>query len=124
MSLEIQGIRKTFGAFTAVDDVSFVAERGQIFGFLGTNGAGKTTTMRIILDILRPDTGRVLWEGQTRAVGGRALGGDHGREHRPLHWGRGAHLPDRRPALRHATEPAHPLQSRPRAGGTLGDHWE
>ncbi len=64
MSLEIQGIRKTFGAFTAVDDVSFVAERGQIFGFLGTNGAGKTTTMRIILDILRPDTGRVLWNGQ------------------------------------------------------------
>ncbi len=64
MSLEIQGIRKTFGAFTAVDDVSFVAERGQIFGFLGTNGAGKTTTMRIILDILRPDTGRVLWDGQ------------------------------------------------------------
>jgi ABC-2 type transport system ATP-binding protein len=63
MPLEITGIRKTFGAFTAVDDVSFTAEEGQIFGFLGTNGAGKTTTMRIILDILRPDTGSVTWNG-------------------------------------------------------------
>jgi ABC-2 type transport system ATP-binding protein len=63
MPLEIEGISKTFGAFTAVRDVSFTAEEGQIFGFLGTNGAGKTTTMRIILDILRPDTGRVTWNG-------------------------------------------------------------
>jgi ABC-2 type transport system ATP-binding protein len=63
MSLQVQGISKTFGAFTAVRDVSFTAEEGQIFGFLGTNGAGKTTTMRIILDILRPDTGSVTWNG-------------------------------------------------------------
>lgn len=64
MSLEICGIRKTFGTFTAVDDISFVAEAGQIFGFLGTNGAGKTTTMRIVLDILRPDAGSVMWDGR------------------------------------------------------------
>jgi ABC-2 type transport system ATP-binding protein len=63
MSLRVQGISKTFGAFTAVRDVSFTAEEGQIFGFLGTNGAGKTTTMRIILDILRPDRGSVTWNG-------------------------------------------------------------
>ncbi|MGI8857038.1 MAG: ABC transporter ATP-binding protein [Thermomicrobiales bacterium] len=63
MSLEIQGVSKTFGTFTAVRDVSFTAEEGQIFGFLGTNGAGKTTTMRIVLDILRPDTGSVTWNG-------------------------------------------------------------
>ncbi len=63
MSLEIEHITKTFGEFTAVRDVSFTAEAGQIFGFLGTNGAGKTTTMRIILDILRPDTGSVTWNG-------------------------------------------------------------
>ncbi len=63
MSLEIRGITKTFGAFIAVENVSFTAEEGQIFGFLGTNGAGKTTTMRIILDILRPDTGSVTWNG-------------------------------------------------------------
>lgn len=64
MSLEIAHITKTFGAFTAVHDVSFTAEEGQIFGFLGTNGAGKTTTMRIILDILRADTGSVTWRGK------------------------------------------------------------
>src|SRR5690242_370045 len=63
VSLEIARITKTFGAFTAVRDVSFTAEAGQIFGFLGTNGAGKTTTMRIILDILRPDSGSVTWNG-------------------------------------------------------------
>ncbi len=63
MSLEIQGITKTFGTFTAVRDVSFSAAEGQIFGFLGTNGAGKTTTMRIILDILRADAGSVTWNG-------------------------------------------------------------
>ncbi|MDQ6833424.1 MAG: ATP-binding cassette domain-containing protein [Chloroflexota bacterium] len=63
MSLEIQNISKNFGAFTAVRDVSFTAKEGEIFGFLGTNGAGKTTTMRIILDILRPDTGSVTWNG-------------------------------------------------------------
>jgi ABC-2 type transport system ATP-binding protein len=63
MSLEIRGISKTFGTFTAVRDVSFTAAEGQIFGFLGTNGAGKTTTMRIVLDILRPDTGSVTWNG-------------------------------------------------------------
>ncbi len=63
MSLEIRGVTKTFGTFTAVRDVSFTAEEGRIFGFLGTNGAGKTTTMRIVLDILRPDTGSVTWNG-------------------------------------------------------------
>ena len=64
MSLVIENITKTFGPFVAVQDVSFTVEAGQIFGFLGTNGAGKTTTMRIILDILRPDTGSVTWDGK------------------------------------------------------------
>ncbi|MDQ6906317.1 MAG: ATP-binding cassette domain-containing protein, partial [Chloroflexota bacterium] len=61
MSLDVREISKAFGAFAAVQGVSFTAEQGQIFGFLGTNGAGKTTTMRIILDILRPDSGSVTW---------------------------------------------------------------
>lgn len=63
MALEVQHIRKTFGTFTAVDDVSFTVAPGSVFGFLGTNGAGKTTTMRVILDILRPDSGTVTWNG-------------------------------------------------------------
>jgi len=64
MSLDVQNISKSFGSFAAVRDVSFTAEQGEIFGFLGTNGAGKTTTMRIILDILRPDSGGVTWNGR------------------------------------------------------------
>jgi ABC-2 type transport system ATP-binding protein len=63
LSLSIQHITKRFGDFTAVEDVSFTVEPGRIFGFLGTNGAGKTTTMRMILDILRPDTGTITWNG-------------------------------------------------------------
>jgi ABC-2 type transport system ATP-binding protein len=75
MSLEIANITKRFGAFTAVQDVSFTATEGQIFGFLGTNGAGKTTTMRIILDILRPDTGSVTWHGTPNTAVPRRLWG-------------------------------------------------
>ncbi|MHB8646849.1 MAG: ABC transporter ATP-binding protein [Thermomicrobiales bacterium] len=75
MSLEIAHITKAFGAFIAVQDVSFTAEAGQIFGFLGTNGAGKTTTMRIILDILRPDSGSVTWNGTPNTAVPRRLWG-------------------------------------------------
>jgi ABC-2 type transport system ATP-binding protein len=64
MSLDIQHITKRYGAFTAVDDVSFTVAPGRIFGFLGTNGAGKTTTMRMILDIIRPDNGQITWDGE------------------------------------------------------------
>lgn len=63
MTLEIQNITKTFGNFTAVNDVSFRVNPGTIFGFLGTNGAGKTTTMRMILDIIRADSGSITWNG-------------------------------------------------------------
>ena len=63
MTLKIDSITKTFGSFTAVNDVSFQVEKGTIFGFLGTNGAGKTTTMRMILDIIRPDSGQITWNG-------------------------------------------------------------
>lgn len=63
MSLDIQHITKNFGDFTAVDDVTFSVTPGTIFGFLGTNGAGKTTTMRMILDIIRPDSGTITWNG-------------------------------------------------------------
>ncbi len=63
MALDIQNISKQFGSFTAVEGVTFTVEPGRIFGFLGTNGAGKTTTMRMILDILRPDSGRITWNG-------------------------------------------------------------
>jgi ABC-2 type transport system ATP-binding protein len=63
MSLVVDGLRKRFGEVVALDGVSFTVEPGRIFGLLGANGAGKTTSMRIVLDILRPDEGRVTWHG-------------------------------------------------------------
>ena len=63
MSLVAEGLRKRFGDVIALDDVSFTVEPGRIFGLLGANGAGKTTSMRIVLDILRADAGRVTWQG-------------------------------------------------------------
>lgn len=63
MSLIVESITKRFGDVVALDDASFEVEPGRIFGLLGSNGAGKTTCMRIVLDILRPDAGRVTWEG-------------------------------------------------------------
>ncbi len=63
MGLVIRNVSKTYGSFQAVDDVSFTVTPGRIFGFLGTNGAGKTTTMRMILDIIRADSGSITWNG-------------------------------------------------------------
>lgn len=75
MSLQIQDVTKTFNQFTAVNDVSFTVQPGRIFGFLGTNGAGKTTTMRMILDIIRPDTGTITWNGTPTRDLARAMFG-------------------------------------------------
>jgi ABC-2 type transport system ATP-binding protein len=57
--LRLDRVSKRFGDFLAVDDLSFSVPEGQIFGFLGPNGAGKTTSLRMVLDILRPDTGTI-----------------------------------------------------------------
>ena len=57
--VEVSQIKKSFGLVKAVDDVSFSVEKGEIFALLGPNGAGKTTTIRIMLDIYRPDQGKV-----------------------------------------------------------------
>lgn len=55
----VEQIQKCFGDTRAVDDVSFTVNNGEIFGLLGPNGAGKTTAIRIILDIFKPDKGKV-----------------------------------------------------------------
>ena len=57
--IEIDGLVKRFGTFTAVDGVSFAVERGTVLGFLGPNGAGKSTTMKMITGFLAPTAGRV-----------------------------------------------------------------
>ena len=61
--LELQAVCRTFGGLTALDDVSFQVTPGRMTGFIGANGAGKTTAMRIILGVLPPDSGQVLWRG-------------------------------------------------------------
>jgi ABC-2 type transport system ATP-binding protein len=64
MSLIVEHINKWFGQFRAIKGLSMEVKEGAIFGFLGANGAGKTTTMRMILDILRPDSGSITWRGE------------------------------------------------------------
>ena len=64
MSLVVDRVSKRFGSVVALDEASFAVEPGLIFGLLGANGAGKTTCMRIVLDILRADSGSVTWEGR------------------------------------------------------------
>ena len=58
-ALTLEGVTKRYGGFTAVDDLSFTAEPGQILGFLGPNGAGKTSTIRMILGLMEPTAGRI-----------------------------------------------------------------
>ena len=64
MGLVVDSINKSFGQLHVIKDLSMEVREGSIFGFLGANGAGKTTTMRMILDIIRPDSGRITWNGQ------------------------------------------------------------
>jgi ABC-2 type transport system ATP-binding protein len=56
-AIEVQKLTRTFDGLTAVDDISFSVEPGEIFGFLGPNGAGKTTTIRVLTGQLRPTSG-------------------------------------------------------------------
>lgn len=62
--LEVKNIKMKFGDFTAVDDLSFEIKDGEILGLLGANGAGKTTTFRMIMNILKPVSGEVLYNGK------------------------------------------------------------
>jgi len=71
--LSVRNISRSFGTRRVVDDVSFDVGRGRLTGFVGGNGAGKTTTMRMILGVLRPDSGTITLDGAP--VGQDALRG-------------------------------------------------
>jgi len=62
-SIVAEGITKRFGAFTAVDRVSFTIAAGEVMGFIGPNGAGKSTTIRMLCGLLRPSAGRAIVAG-------------------------------------------------------------
>ncbi|MGD0119031.1 MAG: ABC transporter ATP-binding protein [Candidatus Binatus sp.] len=62
-SVEVENLVKRFGAFTAVDHISFQTRTGEVFGFLGPNGSGKSTTIRILCGLLHPTSGRATVAG-------------------------------------------------------------
>jgi ABC-2 type transport system ATP-binding protein len=62
-AIEVKHLSRRFGAFVAVDDVSFSVRTGEIFGFLGSNGAGKSTTIRMLSGLLRPSSGTAVVGG-------------------------------------------------------------
>ena len=61
--IEVEGLTKVFGDFTAVDHISFSVAKGEIFGFLGANGAGKTTAMKMLCGLSRPTSGHATVAG-------------------------------------------------------------
>jgi ABC-2 type transport system ATP-binding protein len=68
-SLELREVKKRYGDYQAVADLSLAVPPGSVFGLLGPNGAGKTTTIRMIMDIIAPDEGEVLLGGRPRRRG-------------------------------------------------------
>jgi ABC-2 type transport system ATP-binding protein len=64
-SIEVRSVTKTFQGSRVLDGISFSVGKGEVFGFLGPNGAGKTTTLRILLGLLRPDSGEALVLGES-----------------------------------------------------------
>ncbi len=59
--LSVNAISKDFQHLKAVNNISFTVGQGDIYAFLGPNGAGKTTTLRMLLDIIKPDSGQIAW---------------------------------------------------------------
>lgn len=64
-ALEVKNLTKNFEKVTAVDNASFEVPEGSVFGLIGRNGAGKTTTIRMIMNIYDPDSGEIMFRGQT-----------------------------------------------------------
>lgn len=64
-AVEVNHVVKSFADNIAVDDLSFSVARGEMFGLIGPNGAGKTTTIRMMMDIIKPDSGNVIILGET-----------------------------------------------------------
>ena len=64
MGLKLENVSKKFVGKQAVDNISFEVNKPGVFGLLGTNGAGKTTTIRMLLGIIKKDSGEITWNGK------------------------------------------------------------
>jgi ABC-2 type transport system ATP-binding protein len=73
LAIEAHDLTRTFGAFVAVDRITFDVKPGEVFGFLGANGAGKTTAIRILTGLLRPSGGSAKVAGFDVATQGEAI---------------------------------------------------
>src|SRR6185503_11746520 len=62
-AVELHGLTRKFGGFTAVDNLTFSVEKGTIFGFLGPNGSGKSTCLRMLCSVLQPTSGTATVNG-------------------------------------------------------------
>lgn len=76
--LEVEGLRKRFGALAALDGLDFTVARGECFGLLGPNGAGKSTTLKLALGLLDPDAGRIRLLGHEIPADARRARGSVG----------------------------------------------
>ncbi|MCQ2973307.1 MAG: ATP-binding cassette domain-containing protein [Bacteroidales bacterium] len=66
--LELKNVTKKYGDFCAVKDLSFKVEEGKIVGLIGPNGAGKSTTIRMIMNIINPNSGEIILDGQNLTI--------------------------------------------------------
>src|SRR5690242_4498404 len=64
-TLEVRHLSKRFNGLPAVDDVSFAITPGEILGYVGPNGAGKSTTVKMVIGLLEPSDGRILYDGRS-----------------------------------------------------------
>jgi len=71
--IEVKGLTKKFGDLTAVQDLDFSIEKGQIFAFLGPNGAGKTTTIRLLSTLISPTMGSITIDGRDSKTNGKYI---------------------------------------------------
>ncbi len=72
-AIEIKNLNKSFKNFKAVDDLSLQVEKGEIYGFLGPNGAGKSTTIRMMLTLMRQDSGSISYFGEELTPKNRSI---------------------------------------------------
>src|SRR5215475_7230410 len=77
-AIRAHDLTRTFGAFTAVDHITFEVKPGEVFGFLGANGAGKTTAIRMLTGLLAPSSGTAAVAGHDVATESEAIKRDIG----------------------------------------------